>query len=75
MKHPGHPDNHCESVLEEWQRAMLPDLEQPRYRTLSNGMVKDCYTGLVHEPTRSLLDDPETPYDKTPIATNQPIDV
>ena len=75
MKHPGHPDNPCESVVEEWQRVMLPDLEQPRYRKLSNGMFKDCYTGLVHEPTRSRLSDPDTPYDKTHIATNKPVDV
>ena len=75
MKHPGHPDNPHISVLPESLRVLLPDLEQPRYRTLSNGMVKDCYTGFVHEPTRSTLSDPDTPYDKTHIATNNPVDV
>jgi len=74
MMHPGHPDNPCASIMEDWERAMLPDLEQPQTRTLRDGRIKDCITGFVYEPSRSLLSDPETPYDKTHIATNQPVD-
>ena len=75
MKHPGHPDNHCPSIVEDWERAMLPDWEQPQFRTLSDGRIKDCYTGFVYDAPRSLLTDPDTPYDRTHIATKQPVDV
>jgi len=72
--HPGHPDNPCASIMEDWEQAMLEDMEQPQFRTLSGGRIKDCYTGFVYDKPRSTLDDPETPYDKTHIATNQPVD-
>ena len=49
--------------------TLLPTTE-PRYRTLSDGRIKDCHTGIVDWPTtRNMKDDPEAPAPYTHISS------